>query len=132
MASMENGAPLEWKVLTKKRQNATRGIPPGTESLNWVANTVVLIYGGDFFEHVELPSGGIGIALGDVSGRGPSAALFTSMLQGIFACEVEAGRGPAETKARINRLLLKRGVEARFATFFYAVLKALTRPNSAA
>jgi len=25
--------------------------------------------GGDFFEHVELPSGGIGVALGDVSGK---------------------------------------------------------------
>ncbi len=37
--------PLQWKVLTKKRQSATRGIPPGTESLNWVANTVTLISG---------------------------------------------------------------------------------------
>lgn len=45
MASMENGAPLEWRILTKKRQSATRGIPPGTESLNWVANTVVLVHG---------------------------------------------------------------------------------------
>jgi sigma-B regulation protein RsbU (phosphoserine phosphatase) len=40
--------------------------------------------GGDFFEHVELPSGGIGIALGDVSGKGPPAALLTFMLQGIL------------------------------------------------
>ena len=36
---------MDWKVLRKKRQSATRGVPPGTESLNWVASTVTLIYG---------------------------------------------------------------------------------------
>src|SRR4029077_5346427 len=45
MTNGEGGSPLQWKTLTKKRQSSTRGIPPGTESLNWVANTVVLIYG---------------------------------------------------------------------------------------
>jgi len=45
MTSKNDGSPLRWKSLTKKRQSSTRGIPPGTESLNWVANTVVLIYG---------------------------------------------------------------------------------------
>jgi len=45
MTSSDNGAALRWTVLTRKRQSATRGIPPRNESLNWVANTVVLIYG---------------------------------------------------------------------------------------
>jgi hypothetical protein len=36
---------LEWKVLTKKRENATKGVPPGKEALAWVTNTVTLIYG---------------------------------------------------------------------------------------
>src|SRR5262245_11880529 len=41
----EFGSPLNWKRLTKRRQSSTRGIPAGTESLDWVANTVTLIYG---------------------------------------------------------------------------------------
>jgi glyoxylase-like metal-dependent hydrolase (beta-lactamase superfamily II) len=45
MASSDKGPPLKWKVLTKKRQSSTRGIPAGHESLNWVANKVTLIYG---------------------------------------------------------------------------------------
>lgn len=45
MTSNDNGSPLKWTVLTKKRQSATRGIPPGKETLNWVANSVALIYG---------------------------------------------------------------------------------------
>jgi glyoxylase-like metal-dependent hydrolase (beta-lactamase superfamily II) len=36
---------LEWKLLTKKRESATKGVPPGKEALAWVTNTVTLIYG---------------------------------------------------------------------------------------
>jgi glyoxylase-like metal-dependent hydrolase (beta-lactamase superfamily II) len=36
---------LEWKLLTKKRESVTKGVPPGKEALAWVTNTVTLIYG---------------------------------------------------------------------------------------
>ena len=36
---------LNWKLLTKKRAGVTKGLPPGTEDLAWVTNTVTLIYG---------------------------------------------------------------------------------------
>jgi len=36
---------LEWKLLTKRRESATKGVPPGKEALAWVTNTVTLIYG---------------------------------------------------------------------------------------
>jgi len=34
-----------WKLLTKKRNSSTQGIPPGKEDLAWVTNTVTLVYG---------------------------------------------------------------------------------------
>jgi len=36
---------LTWKVLTVKRQGLTRDLPPGTEELQWVANSSTLISG---------------------------------------------------------------------------------------
>ena len=39
------GLPLRWELLIKKRPSLTPGIPPGKDSLTWVANTVTLIYG---------------------------------------------------------------------------------------
>jgi glyoxylase-like metal-dependent hydrolase (beta-lactamase superfamily II) len=36
---------LNWKLLTKKRNSSTQGLPPGKEDLAWVTNTVTLIYG---------------------------------------------------------------------------------------
>ena len=46
--------------------------------------------GGDFFEYLDLPDGSFGFALGDVSGKGPPAALLTAVLQGIFAAQAFA------------------------------------------
>jgi glyoxylase-like metal-dependent hydrolase (beta-lactamase superfamily II) len=36
---------LTWKVLTVKRRGLTRDVPPGTEDLEWVANSSTLISG---------------------------------------------------------------------------------------
>ena len=36
---------LTWKVLTVKRRGLTRDVPPGTEDLEWVANSSTLICG---------------------------------------------------------------------------------------
>jgi ketosteroid isomerase-like protein len=80
--------------------------------------------GGDFFEYVELPSGDIGMAMGDVAGKGPAAALLAAMLQGMFAAAAPAGGGPAVTLSRINQWLAARGLESRFATLVYSVLSS--------
>jgi sigma-B regulation protein RsbU (phosphoserine phosphatase) len=78
--------------------------------------------GGDFFEAIELPSRGCAFVMGDVSGKGPAAALLAAMVQGMFAVEAPAGDGPAQTLSRINRRLAGRGLGSRFATLVYAVL----------
>jgi sigma-B regulation protein RsbU (phosphoserine phosphatase) len=78
--------------------------------------------GGDFFEFVELPSGGLGVAIGDVAGKGPAAALLAAMLQGMFLAEAGSGCGPATVLARLNQRLLQRHLAPRFATLVYAEL----------
>src|SRR5262245_17672479 len=45
MTGTSNGSGLNWEALAKNRDSVTRGPPPGTEALQWVANTVTLIYG---------------------------------------------------------------------------------------
>jgi predicted ester cyclase len=80
--------------------------------------------GGDFFEFVELPSGDAGIAMGDVAGKGPAAALLAALLQGMFAIEATSGSGPAVILSRINRRLTARRLESRFATLVYGVLSS--------
>jgi sigma-B regulation protein RsbU (phosphoserine phosphatase) len=78
--------------------------------------------GGDFFEFVDLPGGAVGVAMGDVSGKGPAAALLAAMVQGMFVVEAPAAGGPGRTLSRLNRRLVERRVDARYATLVYAVL----------
>ena len=80
--------------------------------------------GGDFFDYLELSNGGFAFALGDVAGKGAPAALQAAAVQTNFAALAPVGAGPAETMARINAALLRRAVDARFATMFYGVLQS--------
>src|SRR5262249_51073797 len=58
--------------------------------------------GGDFFEYVDLPSGAFGFAIGDVSGKGPAAALLAAMIQGMFSMDADLERSPSATLAQMN------------------------------
>lgn len=78
--------------------------------------------GGDFVEYIDLPSGDVGIAVGDVSGKGPAAALVAAMLQGMFSIVALESDSPQTALTRVNRALCRRGIEPRFATLAYAVL----------
>ena len=80
--------------------------------------------GGDFFDYLDLPDGRFGVALGDVAGKGAPAALLATMLQGILTGQAAVATGPADTLARVNKGLLARAVEARFATVFFGILGA--------
>ena len=78
--------------------------------------------GGDFFEIYDLPDGRVGFALGDVAGKGPSAAILAGLTQGVFTSHVGDGDGPAATLTRVNRAICRRAVESRFATIAYVIL----------
>lgn len=76
--------------------------------------------GGDFYDFVDLPDGGVGVTVGDVSGKGPAAALLTAKIQGLLGAQVEGT--PARTVSRVNAGLTRRAVQAKYATLFYATL----------
>ncbi len=123
---------LEKARLDKELRTAAdvqRMLLPRTEHVNPFSESVgdswpCRAIGGDFFEISEPDPGRIGLAMGDVAGKGPAAALLASMLQGMLATEARSGDGPAATLARINHGLAGRRLEARFATLVCAALSA--------
>jgi serine phosphatase RsbU (regulator of sigma subunit) len=80
--------------------------------------------GGDFYDYLEIGERGLGFALGDVAGKGPPAALLAAAVQSNFVALAPVSADPAETMARVNRALLRRAIDARFATMFYGALTA--------
>ncbi len=76
--------------------------------------------GGDFYDFVELPSGKIGMAVADVSGKGIPAAMLMTTLQAYFRAEAAIEHTPAEILSSLNESLYERSDQTKFATFFYA------------
>jgi sigma-B regulation protein RsbU (phosphoserine phosphatase) len=78
--------------------------------------------GGDFFDYFTLTDGTFSFVLGDVAGKGPPAALLAAVLQGIFTANAHRGLGPAMAIREANDALVRRAIEARFATAVYGAL----------
>jgi phosphoserine phosphatase RsbU/P len=78
--------------------------------------------GGDFFDYVDLPTGGFGFILGDVAGKGAPAALLASALLGAFGAEAAYQASPAPLVTRLNVNLFRRQIDGRFLTAFYGML----------
>jgi len=80
--------------------------------------------GGDFFDYIELGGGAFGFALGDVAGKGPPAALLATAVQSSCSAHAPVAADPADLMVRINRALLRRAIDARFATMCYGTIDA--------
>ncbi len=82
--------------------------------------------GGDLFDFLRYsrktyPSASIGIAIGDVSGKGAPAALYAALASGFLRSHAVGQLGPAEMLARINSSLADRQIEGQFVCISYAV-----------
>ncbi len=76
--------------------------------------------GGDYYDFLALPQGRLGVAIGDVSGKGIPAALLMASLQASLRGQATFGAiGLAELMTRVNRLLCDSSTPNRYATFFY-------------
>jgi adenylate cyclase len=78
--------------------------------------------GGDFYEFLQLSSGDWVGVLADVSGKGISAALLSSMLLGALSTEFCYATDPQEVLNRVNRLLYEKTLPSRFVTLFLFLL----------
>ena len=84
--------------------------------------------GGDYYDFLALPEGKLGIALGDVSGKGIAAALTMASLQASLRADaMRAGNDIAGLITRVNAMLYDASTEDRYATLFYAQYDPATR-----
>ncbi|MCZ7557882.1 MAG: SpoIIE family protein phosphatase [Bacteroidia bacterium] len=75
--------------------------------------------GGDYYDYIHLPDDRLLVVVGDVSGKGISAALYMSKVQGILRFAASVCATPRDMLISTNRHLYE-GMERN--TFFTAVL----------
>jgi len=78
--------------------------------------------GGDFFDAVNTPTG-LAVVLADVSGKGVSAALLASILQGMVYSHLIAGMPLTEIVTALNRFFTKKHIGEKYATMIIARLR---------
>lgn len=76
--------------------------------------------GGDYYDFLPLAGGRLGIALGDVSGKGMYAGLLAAALQArLQAITAHGPQSPGEVLRELNRLTVGTIEGNRFATVFF-------------
>ena len=78
--------------------------------------------GGDYFDFLEFANGDLGIAIGDVSGKGVSAALVMSSLQAALRVAAPIEPDLSSLIARLNGLLHRMTSGRKYVTFFFGRL----------
>jgi sigma-B regulation protein RsbU (phosphoserine phosphatase) len=86
-------------------------------------NRPSLSVGGDYFDLVELDPDRTAFVISDISGKGLSAALVASMLQGTFSAITLRPELPVLFQ-HANRFICEHAEMGRFATLFFGVLTA--------
>jgi serine phosphatase RsbU (regulator of sigma subunit) len=80
--------------------------------------------GGDYFDVFRLGENKLAFCIGDVAGKGTSAALLMSNLQATVKAFAGDRVSPKELCKKVNAAICNNTAADRFITFFYGVLEA--------
>ena len=83
--------------------------------------------GGDYYDFLDYADGRVGLVLGDVAGKGMSAALLMSNLQARVQILSEQVDSLAEFVHRLDKSIATHCPSNRFITFFFALYDPETR-----
>ena len=78
--------------------------------------------GGDYFDFIELDRSNLGIAIGDVSGKGIPAAILVAHVQASLRAQAENLYHIDSIISKVNSALSKITETTRFASVFYGVI----------
>ena len=86
--------------------------------------------GGDYYDSFMLDDGRMGLAIGDVSGKGISAALLMASLRAsLRGMTLDAPHDLATMMEKVNRLVYEASATNRYATFFFATYNMQRRAS---
>jgi len=100
-------------------------VPEAIASKHFTVETEYLpaqTVGGDFFQTLTRPDGALLVVIGDVSGKGVSAAMLVAVLVGTIRTRADESFDPASMLAALNQRLMGRS-GGHFATCLAAEIK---------
>jgi serine phosphatase RsbU (regulator of sigma subunit) len=83
--------------------------------------------GGDFYTYLPLTGGRLGLAIGDVSGKGMASALYMAIATSVVEAQATTSPDSAALVSQVNNLLYRRMHETGMNTAMLYALFDLTR-----
>jgi serine phosphatase RsbU (regulator of sigma subunit) len=107
-------------------------LPPGNLSIPCLGSETFYLpaggLGGDYYDFIPLEGGRWGIAIGDVSGKGISAALMMASLQASLRAQaLHPHSDLSKLIGQVNRAVHESSPADSFASLFYAEYEPTTR-----
>ena len=97
--------------------------PPRRDGLDiFGANIPAQEVGGDYYDWIPMRDGSLVVVIGDVSGKGVSAALLMSNLQALCHAQTHDGSTPGSILEALNIALYRSTDPMRYATMFLAMI----------
>jgi sigma-B regulation protein RsbU (phosphoserine phosphatase) len=114
--------------LGKEIQRRLLPKPPREIAGTEIAATSVACFevSGDSYDFLELPSGDLGLAIADVSGKGVAAALVMSSLQAALRVAAPLDGNLVRLVARLDTLIRELAGGRKYVTFFFGCYSPVT------
>jgi serine phosphatase RsbU (regulator of sigma subunit) len=77
--------------------------------------------GGDYYDFIDLPEKRLGVAVGDVSGKGTQAAFFMTLTKGFVRALAEVSGSPSAVLTQVNKLFYENVDRGVFISMVYGV-----------
>ncbi|MBC7924505.1 MAG: SpoIIE family protein phosphatase [Bryobacteraceae bacterium] len=113
----------ELRIATRLQQAILPEVITGREEFEIAASMAAARrVSGDFYDFFLIDANRLGLAIGDVSGKGIPAALFMAVSRTLLRATALQGGSPGEVLEHVNRVLLKQSGGEIFLTLIYGVL----------
>jgi len=113
----------ELRIATKLQQAILPELISGREEFEIAASMAAARQvSGDFYDFFLIDANHLGLAIGDVSGKGIPAALFMAVSRTLLRATALQGGSPGEVLKRVNHILLAQSRGEIFLTLLYGIL----------
>lgn len=119
----------ELEIAREVQQRLFPQVLPAVKGLDFAGYCrPALGVGGDYYDFIRLQDSCLGVAIGDVSGKGIAAALMMASLQASLRGQtIKPCSTLGEMIQHVNKLVYEASAANRYATFFYAQYDPATR-----
>ncbi len=83
--------------------------------------------GGDYFDFIQLADDRLGVVIGDVSGKGISAAFHMTLTKGFLKSQAKSSLSPREVLINLNELFYENVERGTFISMIYGIFDLKAR-----